>query len=191
MSHKRRIQTSTTIMKTLKQHIDEALKIGNNLSEWSAYSCQPKTNKELKKIIEERISKEGTNCDLNDIDVSQITNMSDLFYNSEFNGDISKWDVSNVKEMWCTFSYSKFNGDISNWDVSNVENMRCMFYNAEFNQDISKWDTSKVEDMYFMFDKAKFNHDISNWKININCNTTGMFKNCHIKEEYKPKLSQS
>ena len=42
-------------MKTLKQHIDEALKIGKNLSEWSAYSCQPKTNDELRYVIEDRI----------------------------------------------------------------------------------------------------------------------------------------
>ena len=38
-------------MKTLKQHINESLKIGNNLSEWSAYSCQPKTNRKIKEII--------------------------------------------------------------------------------------------------------------------------------------------
>ena len=55
-------------MKTLKQHINEALKIGKDLSEWSAYSCQPKTKAELKKIINDRISKEGNDCDLNDID---------------------------------------------------------------------------------------------------------------------------
>ena len=34
-------------MKTLTEHINEALKIGKNLSEWSAYSCQPKTKEEL------------------------------------------------------------------------------------------------------------------------------------------------
>ena len=34
-------------MKTLKQHINEALKISKNLSEWSAYSCQPTTKDEL------------------------------------------------------------------------------------------------------------------------------------------------
>ena len=175
-------------MKTLKQHIDEALKIGKNLHEWSAYSCQPNTKDELKEIIEERISKEGPNCDLNDIDVSQITNMSDLFYNSEFNGNISKWDVSNVKEMWCMFSHSKFNQDISNWDVSNVENMRCMFYNAEFNQDISKWNTSNVKNMSYTFFHAKFNHDISNWKINKDCITNSMFCECSIKDEFKPTL---
>ena len=72
------------------------IKIGKNISEFSAYSCQPKTNLELKSIIEERISKEGPNCDLNDIDVSLVTNMSYLFYGSKFNGDISKWNVSNV-----------------------------------------------------------------------------------------------
>ena len=41
-------------MKTLKQHINEALKIGKNLSGFSTYSCQPKTKEELEKIINER-----------------------------------------------------------------------------------------------------------------------------------------
>ena len=40
-------------MKTLKQHIDEALKIGKNLSEWSSYSCQPKTKDEFVKFIKD------------------------------------------------------------------------------------------------------------------------------------------
>ena len=48
------------------------IKIGKNLSEWSAYSCQSKTKEELKEIIKDRIYKEGHNCDLNDIDVSLI-----------------------------------------------------------------------------------------------------------------------
>ena len=88
-------------MKTLKDHIDEALKIGKNLSSFSTYSCQPKTKDELKEIIKERISKEGSECDLNDIDVSQIDDMSYLFFESKFNGDISKWNTSNVNDMQC------------------------------------------------------------------------------------------
>ena len=150
-------------MKTLKDHIDEALKIGKNLSKFSTYSCQPKTTKELKQIIEERISKEGPNCDLNDIDTSLITDMYGLFYGSKFNGDISKWDVSNVEDMIEMFYSSSFNGDISNWDVRNVKHMAYMFLCSKFNQDISKW------------------------KINEECDTDGMFFDCHIKEEYKPK----
>ena len=75
------------------------IKIGKNISEFSVYSCQPKTRGELKEIIEKRINEEGPDCDLNDIDTSLIDDMSYLFYKANFNGDISKWDVSNVKNM--------------------------------------------------------------------------------------------
>ena len=153
-------------MKTLKQHINEALKIGKDLSEWSSYSCQPTTKDELKEIIDARISKEGPNCDLNDIDVSQITDISWLFEESEFNGDISKWDVSNVK------------------------NMKGIFKKSDFNGDISEWNTSKVEDMSYMFEKSHFNGDISKWDVRNVRYTRTMFKDCPIKEEYKPKPLQ-
>ena len=39
---------------------------------------------------------------------------------NEFNGDISLWDVSNVTNMSGMFYESKFDGDISDWDVSKV-----------------------------------------------------------------------
>ena len=60
----------------------------------------------LKELIKEAIKTKGPNCDLNYIDVSQITDMSDLFHFSNFTGDISKWDVSNVKNMRGMFYYS-------------------------------------------------------------------------------------
>ena len=144
----------------------KVLKIGKNLSKFSTYSCQPKTKNKLFKTIRVRISKEGPNCDLNDIDTSLITNMSELFVDSIFNGDISNWDVSHVEDMWGMFAYSDFDGNISKWDVSNVKN------------------TSN------MFRKSKFNQDISNWKINKNCDIDDMFFDCPIKEEYKPKTLQ-
>ena len=89
------------------------IKIGKYISGFSTHSCQPETKKELEDIIEERIFKEGYNCDLNDIDVSLITDMDGLFYDSPFNGDISKWNVSRVKYMPYMFYRSEFNGDIS------------------------------------------------------------------------------
>ena len=79
---------------------------------------QPQTKDELIKIIERRIKRHGNQCDLNDIDVSKIDDMSYLFgswlneYN-DFNGDISKWNVSNVKDMGGMFAGCKdFNCDI-------------------------------------------------------------------------------
>ena len=77
-------------------------------------------NYELKKVIHYFIDQFGNNCNLNWIDVSNITDMSRLFLQSSFNGDISEWDVSNVTTMEMMFFYSGFNNDISHWDVSNV-----------------------------------------------------------------------
>ena len=168
------------------------IKIGKNLSEWSAYSCQPNTNKELEQIVEDRIEKEGNECDLNDIDTSLIEDMSWIFAESKFNGDISKWNTSKVKNMECMFHGSVFNGDISRWDVSNVENMYRMFFcSLCFNQPIGCWDVRKVKNMEDMFKITDFNQDISNWKINKDCDTREMFDGCLIEEKYKPKSLQS
>ena len=68
---------------------------------------------ELREFIEQRIEERGPNCNLNDIDVSKVTDMSDMFRNIIFNGDISQWDVSNVRNMNSMFAWSSFNGDIS------------------------------------------------------------------------------
>ena len=66
----------------------------------------------------------------NNWDVSNVTDMSNLFENTKFNYNISSWDVSNVTNMKCMFKESSFNGDISSWDISNVTNMDEMFDNC-------------------------------------------------------------
>ena len=82
---------------------------------------------ELKEFISQRIRQYGPKCDLNDIDISKVTDMSHLFYKSIFDGDISNWDVSNVKFMSYMFNNSCFKGDLYRWNVSKVRSMRDMF----------------------------------------------------------------
>ena len=146
-------------MKSLKIYIQEKLIIKK-----SKYNYFPQTKDELKEIIKQRIKDEGNEVDLNDIDVSKITDMSNLFKKTDVNGDISSWDVANVTNMNNMFAFcTSFNQDISSWEVSNVIDMHSMFYNClKFNQDISSWDVSNVIDMHSMFYNClKFNQDIS------------------------------
>ena len=118
--------------------------------------------------------------------VSNVTDMSEMFSNSSFNQDINSWDVSKVDDMSFMFSYSPFNQNISFWDVSNVKDMKCMFSESFFNQDISSWDVSKVTDMRSMFSFSSFNHDISSWNISKFANVIDMFGNSKIESYNKP-----
>ena len=175
-------------MKTLQNYITEKILINKNSK--IGYIYHPNTKDELTKIIKQKIESEGNECDLNDIDTSNITDMSWLFEHSDFNGDISKWDVSNVENMRYMFTYSNFNGDISKWNVSNVKNMSNMFSDSKFSGDISNWDVSNVKSMDSMFAKSKFNGDISKWNVSNVIHKLYIFDNCPIEEKYKPKFNR-
>ena len=114
--------------------------------------AQDKQN--LKLLIKEALILYGNACDLNHIDTANITDMSYLFDESQFNGDISGWNVGNVTTMECMFWFSQFNGDISKWNVSNVENMSSMFSNSQFNRNISHWNLIKVTDIRGIFNRC-------------------------------------
>ena len=111
------------------------IKIGKDTSSFSIYSYQPKNRKELKDLIDERVVKEGSRCDLNDIDVSLVTDMSYLFYASGFNGNISKWDVSNVTNMNAMFAYSDFDQDISKWKINSKCWANDIFYRCRIREE--------------------------------------------------------
>jgi len=139
-------------MKTLNEYIIEGLKI-NSKTKVNKYSCKPKTKYDLKDIIRERLDKDK-DANLNDIDVSNITDMFNLFHNLDpHNIDISEWDVSKVTNMMGMFDECEnFNSDLSEWDVSNVTDMQDMFFDCrKFNSDLSNWDVSNVKFMHDMF----------------------------------------
>ncbi len=113
---------------------------------------------------------------LSKLDVSQITNMENLFMFSNFNGDISNWNTSNVTNMRCMFRNAKaFNQDINSWNVSNVTNMESMFFNASsFNQPLN-FDTSNVTTMEDMFYQAKSFNQPLNFDTSKVVDMEGMF----------------
>ena len=139
------------------------------------------------------------NLDISSWDVSNVTNMSNMFgtkgysealnrdnyYEVYFNQDISKWDVSKVTNMSGMFNNAiDFNQNIGEWDVSQVTDMSLLFGagaegtsgSSNFNQDIGSWDVSKVTNMEKMFAFSKaFNQDIGNWDVSNVTNMSLMF----------------
>ena len=124
---------------------------------------KPKDKYELCSIILDRVLRNGRrnmfNGDLNDIDVSAISDFSgliglgDKYHNFKLdkrigNIDISKWDVSNMTSAQSMFYGCKsFNCDLSNWNIKNLENATAMFAGCEsLDFDISKWNPVKLKE---------------------------------------------
>ena len=137
-------------MKQLNQFITEYIikkKLDKPID--SEYHCKyfPETKEELIKNIKELLNKEETN--LNCIDTSEITDMSNLFYNSKFeniNIDVSNWDVSNVTNISYMFiGCENLICDLSDWDVSNIKdkNMELTFYKCNSLKNKPSWYNSK------------------------------------------------
>jgi len=101
-----------------------------------------KTKDELINIIKQV----KDNQDLNYLDISGLTDLSDLFNKSTFNGDISKWNTSNVTDMSSLFENSNFDGGIEDWKVSNVTKMKNIFEKTKIDvlKEINKWDINKA-----------------------------------------------
>lgn len=164
-------------MKKLSNIIQEDFKLKKKGSIKKIYSCQPATYKELRAIVKKRLA-EDKDADLNDIDVSNITDMSQrnedacygLFFKLDpHNIDISQWDMSNVEDISFMFDSCKnFNCDLSNWDVSKVHNARATFRDCRsFNgAGLEYWTPLKTEDMNSMFMGCwSLNCDLSSWDV--------------------------
>ncbi len=155
--------------------------VGNDCMTTEKYT--PKNTTELKRLIQRDIQEQGSTVNLNYINTSAITDMSDLFTTKEgatFNGAIHCWDVGSVVDMSAMFKgASRFNQNINSWDVGSVVDMSAMFKGASrFNQNINGWDVRKVVNMSEMFSNAtNFDQDLDEWKMARNTqNMRAMFK---------------
>lgn len=142
-------------MKHIDTYITEKLKLNKDSS--TRYNYHPKNKDELENLVIKLCKERGKDADLNDIDVSEIKDMSFLFTGVDpHNIDISQWDVSNVENTIGMFNQcTYFNCDLSHWDVSNVKTMFWMFDGCEnFDSDLSDWNVSNVKDMTDMFNNC-------------------------------------
>ena len=170
-------------MKTLSQYINEYLIKKKVNKVRGGYKYHPQTKKDLQDNIKELLDKGET--DLNCIDTSEITDMSELFNEVAFwdkTFDVSEWNVSNVENMNMMFSGCiNFDCYLYNWNVSKVNNMQSMFGGCEKfeGKGIENWDVNKVEDMSAMFVRCyKLDCDLSNWNVSNVENMNSMFYNC-------------
>jgi len=109
----------------------------------------------------------SNNENVNVVCTSFVTNMNALIENNlSFNQNINNWDVSNVTEGSRMFFNSNFNSDISAWNVGSVTNMNQMFQSSQFNNSsLYNWDMSAVEDLGQMFYQSSFNQNIGQWNL--------------------------
>lgn len=125
-------------------------------------------------------------------DLSNVTSMSAMLVEHSFDIDtLASWDVSNITNMSYLFYDSAINQDISAWDVSSVTNMANMFYNNDvFNQDLSAWDFSSVTNFSGMFSGANaFNQNLAAWDISNATDMTQMLNGTALsKENYTSTL---
>ena len=96
--------------------------------------------------------------------------------------NINEWDVSHVTDMQSMFEGSQFNHPINNWNVRNVTNMSEMFDSSQFNQPLHSWNVDNVRDMSYMFIDSQFNHPLETWNITNVIEMPGMFFNSRITE---------
>lgn len=119
----------------------------------------PLTEEELRAIV-------SLNLPLENLDVSEITNIDNLFKYKIVNSDISNWDTKNIESMNGTFYKATINCDLSNWNTSSLSSLTETFVGAYKDFGFSKWNVSKVKDLNGAFMYCSIEHlDLSDWNV--------------------------
>ena len=142
---------------------------------------------QIRKYLISEIEKQGEHVVIQNIDVSHIEDLHDLFRDITDGVktlDLSGWKTSGVKYMSNMFYYCKNleSLNVSGWDTSNVEDMTAMFRNCSHirSLDLSCWDVSNVKDMSYMFFQCEGlkSLNLSGWDTSNVKDMSWMFSYC-------------
>ena len=150
---------------------------------------EPITDENIHRLVKEYLTNAISGLpNISGWDVSNVTNMKNLFKNYEyFDENLGSWDVSNVEDMSAMFrKCTNYTGDgLDAWGkkVGKVIVMSFMFEECEnLIVNLGSWDVSNVEDMLSMFRKCtNFTGDgLDAWgkKVGKVIDMRGMFNEC-------------
>lgn len=125
--------------------------------------------------------------DLSNWDTSNVTNMSCMFYGTDFyystSLDLSSWDTSSLTKA--DFMFHKSSNlrslNLSGWDTSGLTDMNHMFQDCSSlgSLDLTGWDTSNVTEMGYTFANTLFDSlDLRHFNMNKVTIITSMFEGC-------------
>lgn len=104
-------------------------------------------------------------------DVSNIQVFRGMFREMAMNAiPIGIWQPTSARDMSEMFYECNFNQDISGWTMPHLENIQLMFYYSWFEGNISAWDVSQVTEMGGMNSGSWIDHSYASWELNPNVN---------------------
>ena len=171
-------------MKSLNEYIIEKILI-NKSSKFNKIKVESRDH--LFSIIMERHNNNKSFLDLTDLDISELDNLSYIFYGSNMEVvDISGWDTSNVITMENMFSFcDKLKNiiGIENLDVSKLENANNMFFCCKklVELDLTKWNPVSLQytrQMFYECSNLKIIKNIENWQLPNIKDVSYMFCDC-------------
>ena len=161
----------------------------NNAQMHSLMMFKPKDKHDLKAWILRKVITEGPNADLNNVDLTNITDMSyvlsvcdEWYFLPSYCDSMYKWININICDY---IPYSELRtmprrsdlGLNGKWRKNNLNNDVDSIFDS-MNPDISEWHVDKVVNMDYMFTyNTAFNNDISGWHVDNVESMDGMFWN--------------
>ena len=133
---------------------------------------------------------ELTKFDGINFDVSNVTNMSNMFGSNQISdiSSLANWNVNNVANMSNMFIDNQISdlSPLANWKVDQVTDVSDMFEDNQISDisPLSNWKVDQVTDMSNMFNSNQISDlsPLSNWHVNSVTNMGWMFSNNQISD---------